>query len=185
MNISDIKDYLPYAINFNTENLKTGIVPGEVPPVRTTNGVSVYVYDKKETAKIVDELFGDSDDEQNTDGTEDDNTIQSNVTSTDEGNIVDNTEIEEDLSKGITIELLNGTDNENALFNVKNKLEANGYEIVKTDETNLTSKTTIINRTDLSDDSLGELKNILGKGITSSGSDNEIANVTIIIGEDY
>ena len=172
MNISDIKDYLPYAINYDVSNLKAGIIPGDV---ELCNGVSVYIHDKAGTSKIVNELFGEeekSEVSQNVDG-ENLNTLTNNVIN------------EEKTEKNINIELLNGTDNENALFNVKNKLEANGYKVVESDETNLTSKTTIINRTNLNEESLDELEKILGKGIISTGNNNESIDVTIIIGGDY
>lgn len=171
MNISDIKDYLPYAVNFNTENLKTGILPGE--PVFYGN-YAFYEHDKEETQKIVAELFGKEDEEE---GNGDDSELTNTL------NTVSENEVTE---KGINVELLNGTDNENALFNVKNKLEANGYNVIETDETNITSKTTIINRSNVNEKELEELEKILSKGIVSSGnsSDNNI-DITIIIGTDY
>lgn len=171
MNISDIKDYLPYAVNFNTENLKTDILPGE--PVFYGN-YAFYEHDKDETKKIVAELFGEEDEEEeNGDDSELTNTL----------NTVSENEV---IEKGINVELLNGTDNENALFNVKNKLESNGYNVIETDETNITSKTTIINRSNVNEKELEELEKILSKGIVSSGnsSDNNV-DITIIIGTDY
>lgn len=180
MNISDIKDYLPYAINFDTSNVKTGIIPGDV---KLCNGVSVYIHDKKGTSEIVDELFGNKDDDensQNRDG-ENLNTIGNNITNND----ASNTANEDNIEKNINIELLNGTENENALFNVKNKLEANGYNIIESDETNLTSKTTIINRNNLNEEKINELEKILGKGIVSTGNSSGKIDITIIIGGDY
>ena len=180
MNISDIKDYLPYAINFDTSNVKTGIIPGDV---KLCNGVSVYIHDKKGTSDIVDELFGNKDDDensQNRDG-ENLNTIGNNITNND----ASNTANEDNIEKNINIELLNGTENENALFNVKNKLEANGYNIIESDETNLTSKTTIINRNNLNEEKINELEKILGKGIVSTGNSSGKIDITIIIGGDY
>ena len=180
MNISDIKDYLPYAINFDTSNVKTGIIPGDV---KLCNGVSVYIHDKKGTSEIVDELFGNKDDDensQNRDG-ENLNTIGNNITNND----ASNTANEDNIEKNINIELLNGTENENALFNVKNKLESNGYNIIESDETNLTSKTTIINRNNLNEEKISELEKILGKGTVSTGNSSGKIDITIIIGEDY
>lgn len=161
MNISDIKDYLPYIINFDTSKLKTGIVPGDV---EFCNIVYVYLHDKEGTKKIVEELFGEQ------------------VDSTEEPNENPNSTSE---NKNINIELLNGTDNENALFNVKNKLEENGYTITKTGKTNKTSNTTIINRANLKDKALDELEQLLGKGSISEGENSGKVDVTIIIGNDY
>jgi len=166
INISDIKDYLPYAVNFDTSKVKTGIVPGEP---QMCNGYSMYIHDKEGTEEIVNELFGNDEED-------DKQTTQENLNTVSREN---------ELKKKIAIELLNGTSNENALYNVKNKLEANGYIVVETNETNLTSKTTIINRINLEDERLEDLEKVLGKGIVSTGNKNESIDITIIIGEDY
>lgn len=51
-----IKDYIPYAIEFNTENIKSEMLPGEP---QQCNGVWLYIENKEETKQIVQELFGD------------------------------------------------------------------------------------------------------------------------------
>ena len=51
-----IKDYIPYAIEFNTENVKSEMLPGEP---KQCNGVWLYIQNEKETKQIVQELFGD------------------------------------------------------------------------------------------------------------------------------
>lgn len=56
--LSEIKDYIPYAVNFDTNTLKTGIVPGVS---ELCNGVWIYTHDEEETEKLVKELFGDID----------------------------------------------------------------------------------------------------------------------------
>ncbi len=55
MDLSMLKSYVPYAVSFDTENIKTGMLPGDV---EMCNGVSIYVANSKETAKLVEELFG-------------------------------------------------------------------------------------------------------------------------------
>ena len=57
-----IKDYLPYAVSFNTENLQTGTLPGTP---EKCNGVWIYTVNKKETTEIVEELFKDKQPEEN------------------------------------------------------------------------------------------------------------------------
>ena len=52
--LSLIKDYVPYAIEFNTENIKSDMLPGTP---EKCNGVWIYTYDKEKTKKIVEELF--------------------------------------------------------------------------------------------------------------------------------
>ena len=49
-----IKNYIPYAISFSTENMQTTTLPGEP---EKCNGVWVYIHDKTETKEIIDELF--------------------------------------------------------------------------------------------------------------------------------
>jgi len=166
MNISDIKDYLPYAVDFNTKNIETGIIPGEN---KLCNGYYMYIHDEEGTAKVVEKLFGDKKSEDvdssiNIDGANDSNEV---------------------IDKNIKIELLNGTDNENALYNVKNKLEANGYTVIETTETNLTKKTTIINRTNISEEKIEDLQKLMGIGIISSSDEEGDVDITIIIGSDY
>ncbi len=49
-----VKDYIPYSVNFNTENLKTNTLPG-VPEL--VNNVYIYTVNKTKTKKVVEELF--------------------------------------------------------------------------------------------------------------------------------
>lgn len=62
MNFDLVKDYLPYAVSFNTENLQTGTLPGTP---EKCNGVWIYTVNKRETTKIVEELFKDKQPEEN------------------------------------------------------------------------------------------------------------------------
>lgn len=52
--LSLVKDYLPYAMEFNTENIKSDMLPGTP---EKCNGVWIYTHDKEKTKKIVEELF--------------------------------------------------------------------------------------------------------------------------------
>lgn len=49
-----MKDYIPYAVNMNTDNIRAEQLPG-VP--KYINGISFFVYDEEETKEMVDELF--------------------------------------------------------------------------------------------------------------------------------
>ena len=42
--LSYIKDYIPYAVEFNTENMQTAALPGTTPDMKETNNVSIFVY---------------------------------------------------------------------------------------------------------------------------------------------
>ena len=56
MDVSLLKKYVPYAVKFNADDLKTGVVPGDV---EMCNGVSIYIANKTETEALVKELFGE------------------------------------------------------------------------------------------------------------------------------
>lgn len=49
-----MKNYVPYAVNFNTENLKSGVLPGEPT---YANKVAIYEVNKKEAETVVQDLF--------------------------------------------------------------------------------------------------------------------------------
>lgn len=52
-----VKDYLPYAVEFSTQNLQTAVLPGTTPDLKQTNNVSIYVVDKEKTKNLINELF--------------------------------------------------------------------------------------------------------------------------------
>ena len=64
MNFATLKDYIPYAIQMDTNNIKAEQLPGQSNYI---NGISFFEYDEEETKKVVDELFNDVQIEQNTD----------------------------------------------------------------------------------------------------------------------
>lgn len=54
MDLASLKSYVPLAVEFNPENVKTGMLPADP---EMCNGVSICVADKKKTAELVKELF--------------------------------------------------------------------------------------------------------------------------------
>lgn len=54
IDLNSIKDYIPYAVNINIENMKTGRLPGKDDTVK---GIWYFFHDEEETKKLVDELF--------------------------------------------------------------------------------------------------------------------------------
>lgn len=54
MDFETLRDYIPYAVNMNSDNIKAEQLPG-VP--KYINGISFFVYDEEETEEMVDELF--------------------------------------------------------------------------------------------------------------------------------
>ena len=180
LNFDVLKDYLPYAVEFSTENLQTASLPGSVPDVSQTNNVSIYVVDKEETAQLVKELFYPE--ELIEEGTTDGNTTTSNNT-TDTNTISTGST----ANSNIKIEVLNGTNDGKVLQEVVNKLKAEGYNVSRTGTTTATSKTVIANKKDVSTTTINKIKEVVGTGTISgsSGISSSKADVTIIIGKDY
>ena len=177
-----LKDYLPYAVEFSTENLLTESLPGEVPDLSKTNGVSIFVVDEGETKQMIKELFFP---EELT--AQDDNTISGNTT-----NAISNTSATSSSSSGtsnsnIKIEVLNGTSNGKILQQVVEKLKDEGYNVSRTGTTTATSKTVIANKNQVSNTIINDIKQTIGTGTVSdsnTGTSNRV-DVTVIIGKDY
>ena len=53
-NIDDIKDYIPYIVDFNMENLNTTTLPGEA---KKSNGVWLYIPNDEKVEKIINDKF--------------------------------------------------------------------------------------------------------------------------------
>lgn len=71
MDLNMLKDYIPYAIEINTDEIKTEQLPGESQYI---NGISFFLADEDEIEEVVQELFlGKPEEEQNTDNS---NTIE-------------------------------------------------------------------------------------------------------------
>ena len=160
-NINDwdeIKDYIPYLVEFNAENIKTATLPGDSQRIPEGTGLWFFLADDDETKLLVDDLI----------------ISESDVTAKDRAKI--------------KIEVLNGSGKSSNLNKVINKLKAKGYNVLKNNSnTTETSKTIIMNKTNVSNEFLEDIQRILGKGIiqNSSSENNTTENITIIIGEDY
>lgn len=181
-----LKKYLPYAVNFDADNIQTGMLPGDV---EMCNGVSIYVANKADSAELVNKLFPveqkDSTDE------EKDNTTTTTTTettkSTNTTNMVKDvsTSNNDEKKSDVKIQVLNGSSSESNLTEVVKKLKEAGYTVSKQGTTNVTSKTSIINRTNQSDEIISNIKQLLGTASTSTGSETSKVDVTIVIGKDY
>ena len=177
------KDYIPYAVEFQTENLLTATLPGTTPPWNQTNGVSIFVADEEETELLVQELFYDRDLEQPTD--QEGNTTGNTANTSSSSNST--TSNRRTVSKAdIKLEVLNGSGNSKKLQEAVNELEGAGYEVYRTGSTNATSRTAIIDKKDIASTLLDNIKMVLGTGtISNSQTSSTKADVTIIIGKDY
>lgn len=180
------KDYIPYAVEFNTDSLLTDTLPG-TNSNKNEAGTWVFIVDKKATEEMIQELFFDRD------ITEDLETEGENTTSNTTGNTTSttsttstNTTSTSVSKKDIKIEVLNGSGESNKLQKAVKQLEGAGYNVSRTGSTNATSKTAIVNKKEVKDIILKNIKDTLGVGtISDSQSSSSKTDVTIIIGKDY
>lgn len=171
-NWSVIKDYIAYAVDFDTENIQTAILPGEAGYY---NKYSFFIYDQKETDKLVKELF----EEQN--GVIEEENQADNTTSNETVNS-QNSE-----NSKIKIELLNGSGDKTLLTKATKELKEKGYNVYKTGTNeNVVSRTVIMNKTAVKSVITEDIKEVLGVGdIQSSVSSSSTVDIRIIIGKDY
>lgn len=54
MNFSELKNYIPYIVNMNIDNIQTEQLPGKS---KVLNGIWFFLNDKKETEEVVNRLF--------------------------------------------------------------------------------------------------------------------------------
>ena len=171
--LSDVKDYIPYAVEFNMENLKTGAIPGAPTMI---NNLSFFEYNKTQTKDLIEELFS-------TDGETNENSNSSskdNISTT-------TTKISTTEAAKVKIEVLNGSGSSKALTDVTNLLKKKGYNVYKTGTTSNSSKTSIIVNKEVKDDILTNIKELLDTGtITNSATSSQSkTDITIILGKDY
>ena len=175
-NWSTIKDYVAYAVDFSTENIRAENIPGEAGYY---NKLSFFIYDKKETEALIKELLEEQNGKEEVASGNNVDAINSSVSSNEE------LDSSNENSK-IKIELLNGSGDKTLLNEVTKELKAQGYNVYKTGTTTATSKTTIINKSAIQSDVLDKIKKVLGVGnISSSASSSSTVDVTVIIGKDY
>lgn len=179
LDFNAIKDYVPYAVNFNVDNLKTDKLPGVSDKA---NGYWFYFVDEEEAQEVINGLFfNQSEANQDEDGESTNIVLGEETVSNDE-----NADEAQDINRSkINIEVLNGSGSSTNLSEVVADLKAAGYKVEKTGKTTVTSKTTIINRGDVSNDIQEDIKNILDVGSTSSGQSSGNTDITIILGTDY
>lgn len=176
LSISTIKDYVPYAVNINIDAIQSAVLPGGSygPTTKPSYPLWFFIPDKKETAKLINELYSnnsESEEETETDNSST-NTTNSNVSKT-------------EASK-IKIEILNGSGSSESLDKLKKALSTKGYKITKTTSTNDTAKTTIINKSDIDAEFIDNIKSVLGtENVSSNSVSSSDVDITIILGKDY
>ena len=181
ISISDIKAYVPYAINFNVDNLKSAVLPGtSVGPTQSGNLYAPYWFiltNKTEAKKVIESLYSE-----NSENEEDDKTTTESTNTDDVGQAIN---IPTTETSKINIELLNASGSKSKLTKVQKLLKEKGYN-VKTDNVESVLKTTIVNNTDVDTKYIEQIKGLLKVGVISSNSSiSNNVDITIIIGKDY
>lgn len=168
-----LKNYAVALMDFDTNNLKTGALPGAADYY---NGLSFFIVNTKQSKEMVNDLFFSTG--ENTNDISSSNTISGTSTSG------SNKSLNKNRSK-IKLEVLNGTGSSDRFNNAITQLKDYGYNITKKGTTNFTNKTVIIDRKSNSNEEKNELKSLLCTGTTTVGEDNSNVDFTIIIGIDY
>ena len=183
LSISTIKDYVPYAINVNIDEIQSAVLPGGSYGPTTTPSYPLWFFiaDKQKTVTLLEELYGT--DEEIVEGVEEDgNDAPKDTTTTN----VTTTNIDKNETSDIKIELINGTGSKDTATKIKKLLENKGYNVTTPTTTTATSKTTIINKTDVDSKFTDNIKELLGVGnVTTSSVSSSNVDITIIIGKDY
>ncbi|MCI8700421.1 MAG: LCP family protein [Clostridia bacterium] len=165
VDLSVAKDYIPYALEFNVENIQTGTLPGTPAKI---NGLWFYKYNKAETKELVQQLFETKGENQGDEQSEE----------------KDDTKIKENAK--IKIELINGSGVDSTLTAVETILKKQGYTISKKTTTKETKNTAIINNTKVKQSITEEIREVLNAGIIqNSNNSSSTADITIIIGTNY
>lgn len=190
--LSDVKDYLPYALEFNMENLKTGAVPGAPAMI---NNLSFFEYSKTKTKELIEELFStDGEEGENTETSTSETSSNSRThsssstnTNDHDENLATSTKISTKEAAQIKIELLNGSGNSKALTDATYILKKKGYNIYKTGTTSASTSTSIIVNEEVKDEIITNIQELLetGKIINSATSTQSKTDITIILGKDY
>ena len=153
-----IKDYIPYILEYNVDELKTDTLPGESV---LTNGVYVYLTDEQAMIQMIDELFLNPTNEEEIDTSG-----------------IDTSGIDKEQ---INIELLNGSNSSAKVERIQSLLEDAGYTVSNVTDTSYTEQTVIINRGNVENAALEEIKLLVDTQVVSTGSQTD-ADITIIIG---
>lgn len=169
LDFNAVKDYVPYAVEFNVDNLKTDKLPGVA---KVANGVWIYAVNKTEAEQVIQKLFYGQ-----PENSEDANTI---------GNTTANGSVDSTTSRSnISIEVLNGSGSSDKLSTLVQSLKSAGYNVAKTGKTTTTSTTTVINRSNVSEGIQTNIKELAKTSNVTKGQSSSNTDITIILGTDY
>ena len=191
-NIKDwnqIKEYIPYAVEFDTDNIQSENIPGDSARIPAGTGLWFFLADETKTEKLVEELFKNEkkdDSKENEEGNTTTTNSTSKSTNTTTNSTSSSTTSKETNNKlKIEVEILNGSGDSDLLKKATNALKQEGYTVSKTGKTSTTQVTTIINKAKLAESITSNIKSTLGTGVISSSSTSSKVDVTIILGKDY
>lgn len=191
-NIKDwnqIKEYIPYAVEFDTDNIQSENIPGDSARIPAGTGLWFFLADETKTEKLVEELFKNEkkdDSKENEEGNTTTTNSTSKSTNTTTNSTSSSTTSKETNNKSkIKVEILNGSGDSDLLKKATNALKQEGYTVSKTGKTSTTQVTTIINKAKLAESITSNIKSTLGTGVISSSSTSSKVDVTIILGKDY
>ena len=164
VNFDVAKDYVPYAVDFSTENLITDVIPG-VNTNKNSSATWVFVYDKQKTKKLIQEIFNERDIDYETQNADSLKNLATN--------------------NNIKVQIINGTNDANKLEIAEHELSSFGYNVT-TIESNETDRTMIINQKNVTSEQIQNIKNTLQKGIIENiESETSMYDIKIILGKDY
>ena len=163
-------------MEFDTENLKTDMLPG-TPTMY--NNLSFVVVNKAAARQKVIDMFLTEDNEQDVANTVVENGVANTTTST------SSKTTKKTINSNIKLEVVNGTGSNKKFNDAIAQLQALGYKVTKKGTTNVINKTTIINRNSRSSEEETAIKNLLCTGVVSKGKASNGIDFTIIIGTDY
>ena len=197
VNFSAIKDYIPYLVEFSTENLVSDSLPGMPAEL---NQLWFFKYDKKATEELVHKLFYERD-YGKTEESEDTNTISNTTTNTAKNttNSTKNsktkntiatsssTSAEGKTKEKLIVNVIDGTNGSARYGQAIEALEAAGFKVTKPKKAGVSSSRTVITNQKYADSSIiNEIKSVLGKGdISNNGSSSSSSDISITIGTDY
>ena len=158
VNFDVAKDYVPYAVEFDTLDLTTGTLPG-YNTNQNSSGTWVFVHNKQETKKLVEELFN----------------LKSDL----------NEEVDENAKSKLDIKLINGSEDANKLEIALHEIKSLGHNVDAV-ESNGVDKTVIINQKEINNEKVKAIKGTLQKGmIQEEKVEDSDYDVVIILGKDY
>ena len=165
MDFGLLKDYIPYAISLDTDNLNTGVLP---VTNKYVNSVSICIMDKSASKEVIANLFPPLLSESE---------IEEGKTE----------EVKEEVNASeVTISVVNASGNSENLDKVVSALEEKGFVVSKkSNKSSKTTTTTIKNNTNKSNATSVLVRDTVGLGQVMISYDNQGVDYSIIIGEDY